>query len=121
MEVRKDQHGGSIIGLVIILAFLGYAVFVAIQYVPQYIESTTMDTVLQSIEDAHRKEPLTDIRSVQAAVDKQLYINGRTDMENHFSIVPIRGSYVVTVRYQRDLDLLFTKKQLEHGKSVTLD
>lgn len=121
MEVGKEQSGGSFIGLVIILALVGYAVYVALQYVPQYIESTTMDTVLHSIEDAHRKEPLTDIRTVQAAVDKQLYINGRADMKNHFSVVPSRGSYIVTVRYQRELNLLFTTRQLEHEKSVTLD
>jgi len=121
MEVRRNQRGGSFIGLVIFLALIGYAVYVGMQYVPQYIESTTMDTVLNSIEDAHRKEPLTDIRTVHDAIDKQLYINGRADMKNQFSVVPAGRNYIVTVRYQREVNLLFTRKVIEYEKSITLD
>ena len=121
MDVRKGDRGGSIIGLLVTLALIGYGVYVGFQYVPQYIESATVDTVLHGLLDTHRKEPMTDIRTVQAALDKQLYINDMGDMKNHLSIVPMNGNYIVTARYERDLDLLFTTKRLAHEKSVTLD
>ena len=121
MDVRKSNRGGSVIGLLITLALIGYGVYVGLQYVPQYIESATVDTVLQGLLDKHRKEPLTDIRTVQGVLDKQLYINDMGDRKHYFSIVPMNGNYIVTARYERDLNLLFTTKRLAHEKSVTLD
>ena len=116
-----NQRGGSAIGLVITLAILGYGVFVGIQYVPQYIESTTVDTILDSLRDIHRKEPFSDTGAIQGAIDNQLYINQMATMKGNFSIIPSRGSYIVTVRYTRELNLLYADKQVRHEKSVTLD
>lgn len=121
MEVQKGHHGGSIIGFIIGLALISYGVYVGLQYVPQYIESATVDTVLQSLAEKHRQEPMTDIRTVQSALDNQLYINEMGEMKNNFSVIPSRGSYIVTARYERELNLLFTRKKLAHEKSVTLD
>lgn len=118
---KENQRGGSAIGLVITLALLGYGIFVGIQYVPQYIESTTMDAILDSLADIHRTEPFSDTRAIHAAIDNQLYINQMGAMKNDFSIIPSRGSYIVTVRYERELNLLYAKKQIQHEKSVTLD
>jgi hypothetical protein len=116
-----NHHGGSAIGLVISLAILGYGIFVGIQYVPQYIESTTVDAILESLTDTHRKEPFSDTGAIHGAIDNQLYINQMGAMKKDFSIIPSRGSYIVTVRYERELNLLYAKKQIQHEKSVTLD
>jgi hypothetical protein len=121
MRRIQQQHGGSAIGLIILLVVLGYGVFVGIQYVPQYIESNTVDTILDNLADKHGKEPFTDSSAIQAAVDSQLYINQMGAMKGNFSIIPSRGSFIVTVRYERELNLLYAKKQIQHEKSVTLD
>jgi hypothetical protein len=121
MLSNGKQRGGSAIGLIIMLAVLGYGVFVGIQYVPQYIESNTVDTILDSLADKHRKEPFGDAGAIHAAIDNQLYINQMGDMKGNFSVIPSRGSYIVTVRYARELNLLYAIKQIQHEKSVTLD
>jgi hypothetical protein len=121
MRSMQTQRGGSAIGLIITLLVLGYGVFVGIQYVPQYIESNTVDTILDSLADQHRKEPFSDTRAINAAIDNQLYINQLGDMKSNFSIRPSRGSYIVTVSYERELNLVYAEKQVLHEKSVTLD
>ena len=115
------QRGGGAISLVVTLAVLAYGVFVGIQYVPQYIEASSVNSILESLADTHRKEPFSDTSAIHAAIDNQLYINEMGAMKGHFSIIPSRGSYIVTVRYERELNLLFAKKQVPHEKSVTLD
>lgn len=118
---NKKQHGGSAISLIITLAILAYGVFLGVQYVPQYIESTTVDTVLNSLADTHRKEPFSDAGDVHAALDNQLYVNQMGDMKGNFSVIPSRGSYIVTARYEREINLLYKRKQIQYEKSVTLE
>jgi len=120
MSNGQRQRGASGIGLIIILAIVAYGVYVGLQYVPQYIESATVGTVLDNVAAQHREEPFHDAGTVQAAIEKQLYINERNDLKDSFTVVPSRGAYLVTVRYERELDLLFKKKLMPYEKTLTL-
>jgi hypothetical protein len=121
MSMQNTQRGGSGIQLIIILALLGYGVFVGLQYIPLRIESGTVQAVLDNLVNSHRQEGFSDLRDLQAAVDKQLYINEREDLKNSFEVTSNRGRYVVTVRYDRELNLLYTKKTISTNESITLD
>jgi len=120
MSMHTRQQGGSGIGLIIFLAIAAYGVFVAIQYVPQYIESAAVKSILDNISDQNNHERMGDMSAVQRAIDKQLYINERDNLKNSFTITPIPGHYVITVRYERELDLLYAKKKIPYEKTVTL-
>jgi hypothetical protein len=121
MTREHQQRGASGIGMIIVLALLAYAVYVGLQYVPQYIESATVDTVLDNVAAQHREEPFTDLSAVRGAIDKQLYINERSDLEDSVNVVPSRGDYLITVRYERELDLLFTKQPMPYERTLTLE
>lgn len=121
MSIRHRQQGGSGIGLIIMLAIVGYGVFVGIQYVPQYIESASVNAILINIVDNHNREPLSDASAVQSAIDNQLYINQMDDLKSSFSVMPSRGDYIITVRYERELNLLYTNKKVLYGETVTLE
>lgn len=121
MKMQKTQHGASAIGFIIVLALLGYGVFVGLQYIPQRIESSIVQGVLDNLVEIHKKEPFSDVRAIQVAVDKQLFINEREDLASSFEVTRNRGDYVVTVRYDRELNLLFKKQPMPTDKSVTLD
>jgi len=120
MSMNTRQQGGSGIGLIIFLAIAAYGVFIAIQYVPQYIESASVKTILDNISDQNNHERMTDEMAVQSAIDKQLYINERSNLKDSFTITRTSGHYVITVRYQRELDLLYAKKPITYEKTVTL-
>ena len=53
MERMHSQRGMSGFGVVIILAVIGYAAFIALQYIPQAIENGSVDTILENLEDMH--------------------------------------------------------------------
>jgi len=121
MPNRQQQRGASGIGLVIMLAIAAYGVYVGLQYVPQYLESATVGAVLDNVAALHREEPFTDLGAVRDAIDKQLYINERNDLKDSVTVVPSRGGYLVTVRYERELDLLFTQKLMPYEKTLALN
>jgi len=121
MSIRHRQQGGSAIGLIIMLAIIGYAVFVGIQYVPQYIESASVNAILINIVDNHNREPLSDASAVQSAIDNQLYINQMDDLKSSFTVTPSRGHYIITVRYERELNLLYETRKMLYEETVTLE
>ena len=121
MKMQKTQHGASAIKFIIILALFGYGVFVGLQYIPQRIESGIAQAVLDNLVEIHRKEPFSDVRDIKTAIEKQLFINERDDLKSSFEVTRDRGDYVVTVRYDRELNLLFKKQPMPTDKSVTLN
>lgn len=121
MSAHTRQQGGSGIGLIIFLAILAYGIFVGIQFVPQYIESNTVRTILKDLVEKNKIEPLGTIGAVQGAIDNQLYVNQMSDLKDHFSVTQYRGDFVVKVSYERELNLLYETKTITFDKSVTLE
>lgn len=121
MSIQTRQQGASAIMLIIILAVLGYGVFVGIQYVPQYIESNTVKSILDTVVDKNRKEPLGDVNAVQGAIDRLLYINEISDLKDSFKVKQYRGKTTINVNYERELNLLYKTEVITYEKSVTLE
>lgn len=120
MSGQSRQHGGSAIGLILTLAILAYGVYVGIQYIPQYIESTTVSSVLNTVAGMHKKHRFANATAVEQAIDKQLNINDRDDLKHSFTVTPNGSSFAVTVSYERELNLLYGKKLIPYDKTIIL-
>lgn len=115
------QRGGSTFGLIMTLAILGYGAYLLIQYVPQHLEATTVQSILDQVVERNMEHHFTRADDVWAEIDKQLFINQMGDLKGSFSVTPgPGGGYAVTVRYERVLDLLFIRQQIPHNWSVNL-
>ena len=121
MAIHTRQQGNSAIGLIIFLAVIGYGIFVGIQYVPQYIESNTVRTILNALVEKNNEEPFGTMGALENAIDNQLYVNQMSDLKDSFKVTQYRGDYVVTVRYERELNLGYETKMLKYERSVTLE
>jgi len=121
MSMQTRQQGGSAIGLIIFLAILGYGVFVGLQWVPQWIESNTVTSILDSIVEKNSKQRLSDPSAVKRAIESQLSVNTMDDLMSSFKVKQYRGDIIITVRYERELNLLYEKKLMPFEKTVTLE
>ena len=117
---QRTQHGASAISLIIILAIIGTGVFIGLQYIPQYIEAGTVDSILSSIEKAHEKTPVTSVKNIKDMIDKQLNMNQMEDMRDSFKVTKDEEIYIITVSYERELNLIYEKKLVQYNKSLTL-
>ena len=116
----KRYAGGGVIMSMIILVLIAYGVFVLIQYVPIHIQSNTLDSVLSSIEESHRTEPLRSVVAVEKKIENLLNVNQMDDAKPLFSVRNYRGQLTIEVRYERNLNLLFQKHVLPFEKTLTL-
>jgi hypothetical protein len=118
---RQRQHGRSIISILILLAIIAYGVYVGMQYVPQFIESQSIGSILYSLEDTQRSEPVESIDEARDKVIRLLQMNNMDDMANKFLVTNELDGFTVTFNYDRQLDLLYEKKKMHYVKSVHLD
>ena len=115
------QKGASAIVTIVILAVLAYAAYVGIQYVPQAIESKSVDSVLSSVEDDQRTNPVRTEYDVKAKVARYLQINEMSDMTENVSVNNFGGKTTITITYDRELDLLFKTHPMRYEKSLVLN
>ncbi|MEE8338863.1 MAG: DUF4845 domain-containing protein [Xanthomonadales bacterium] len=118
--MQRKQKGGSAIGLIIMLAILGYGLYVGLQYVPQYIESGTMDAILNNVAAKHKTRNFRSVDEILAAISKQLDVNEMNDMRDKFFVIQQSGTYVVEVSYEWELNLGFKKQPMKYEKTLTL-
>ena len=117
----RTQHGASGIIVIMILAIIGAGVYVGLQYVPQYIESSTVDSILGNIEKAHQQTPVSSATAVQNMIDKQLDINQLDNLRNSFKVTHKGDAYIVKVSIERELNLIYAKKPMKYEKTLTLE
>jgi len=117
---QTTQRGASTIGIIIILAIIGVGAYIGLQYIPQFIECGTVDTILSNIEKANEEKPVKSINEVRNMINRQLDINQMDDLRDSFEVTQIDDTYIVTVNYERELDLIYEKKPMIYEKSVTL-
>ena len=103
------------------VALFGYGVFIAIQYIPQWIEKTTVESILDQLAARNETDPFTDQRDLEAAISGQLNVNQMNDMRDNFKVTGPRGKLMVTVDYERDLNLLYTIKTTHYHDELSLD
>lgn len=116
-----NQVGASAIGTVLLLVILAYGIFVGIQWVPQIIESSSVDSVLNSIESTHRSDPVRSAQAARTLIDNHLQINQMQDLKEVFTVREWANDYVIEVSYERQLNLLYETRTLHYEKSLTLD
>jgi Tfp pilus assembly protein FimT len=119
-NMQKKQGGGSVVSLIITLAVIGIIAYLAIQYIPQHLESSTVDSILNSIEQDHRTNRISSVNELMRSIDRQLNVNEMTDMKKNFDVTKSGGMYVVKVSYERELNLIYDTKQMKYEKSLTL-
>ncbi len=119
-RIQRKQKGGSVFSLIITLAIIGIAAYLAVQYVPQRIEFSTVDSILSKIEQDHRKTRIRSVNELQHSIANQLNVNEMNDLKDSFEIRQSGGIYVIRVSYERELNLIYAKKQMHYEKTITL-
>ena len=117
---QRTQSGASAITLIIILAIIGAGTYIGLQFIPQYIEAGTVDSILNSIEQSHEETPVSSANKIRSMVEKQLDINQMDDLRDSFKVTQDEEIYIVTVSYERELNLIYEKKLMKYEKSLTL-
>lgn len=119
-RLPTQQKGASAIVTIIVLAALAYAVYVGIQYVPQAIESKSVDSVLNSVETDQKTNPANNEYEVKAKVVKYLQINEMNDMAKNVSVNEFGGKTTITIAYDRELNLMFKTHPMHYEKTLVL-
>lgn len=117
---QKTQRGASSVILIIILAVLGAGVYIGLQYLPQYIEAGTVDSILGSVEKAYSKSPVNSVESIRGMINKQLNVNQMNDLKDSFKVTQDGEEYIVKVSYERELNLIYEKKPVKYEKTIIL-
>ncbi|HAJ91443.1 MAG TPA: hypothetical protein DCO71_02270 [Gammaproteobacteria bacterium] len=117
---QRTQRGASAFTLIIILAIIGTGTFIGLQYIPQYIEASTVDSILSSIETAHEEKPVSSANSLRSMLNKQLDVNQMDDLRDSFKVTQDDEIYIVEASYERELNLIYEKKLIKYEKTLIL-
>ena len=120
ISMQNAQQGLSAIGLIILLAIIGVGTYIGLQYIPQYIEAGTVDSILANLEKAQEETPFSSANDVRDAINKQLTMNQMDDLRDSFKIVQDGEAYIVKASYERELNLIYEKKTMPYEKTLTL-
>ena len=120
-KLPGQQKGASAITTIIILAVVGYGAYLAIQYVPQIIESKSIDSILDNIETSQRTDPITSKQAATEKVIKLLQVNEMNDLTDSFTVEGRDRKFTITFSYDRELNLGYKIKPIHYSKSVTLN
>lgn len=118
--LHKRQQGISAIGLIIFLAIIGAGAYIGLQYIPQYIECSTVDSILGNIEKTHKETPVSSVKDIRDRIDKQLDMNQMDDLRDNFTATQDGDIYIVKVSYERELNLIYEIKPMTYEKTLTL-
>ena len=121
MNIQSKQKGASAIVFIIVLAIFAYAVYVGLQYIPQRIESGSVDSILDSIAENHKITPVQNVSELLSAITRQLNVNQMDDMKDNFKVSKYRGTYIIKVSYERELNLGYEIKTIQYEKTRTLE
>ncbi|MGD8630281.1 MAG: DUF4845 domain-containing protein [Gammaproteobacteria bacterium] len=116
---QRTQRGASSV-ILIILVLLGAGVYIGLQYLPQYIEAGSVDSILDSVEKAYDKSAVNSVKSIQDMIDKQLNMNQMNDLKDNFKVTQDGDRYIIKVSYERELNLVYKKKPVTYEKIVIL-
>ena len=120
-KLPLQQRGASAIGTIIMLAILGYGVFIGFQYVPQAIESRSIDSILKTVDSANKSGSINSVQAAQEKVISLLQINEMNDMADAFTVKERDGRITVTFSYERELNLLYKIQPMPYEKIIILN
>ena len=116
-----QQKGASIFINIIMLAILGFAIYVGIQYVPQLLESKAIDSILQTIDNTRNTAPVDSAHAAEARVISLLQINEMNDMTDSYTVKERNGKITIVFSYDRELNLIFKKQPMHYEKRIILN
>jgi hypothetical protein len=119
-SMQKPQQGLSGIGVIILLAIIGAGTYIGLQYIPQYIEAGTVDSILSNLEKAQEETPFSSTNAVRDMINKQLTLNQMDDLRDSFKITQDGEAYIVEVSFMRDLNLIYKKQPMPYEQTLTL-
>jgi len=112
------QQGLGLLTVIILLVLAG-GIFFGIQYIPQYMEAGTVDSILESIEKEHKTSPTTK-KMVEGAIKKRLMVNDLRDLDKDFQVTEKDGKLIVTVHFERELNLIYKKMPVVFDRRLEL-
>ena len=116
----RKQQGASPVVLLIILAIIGIGVYIGMQYIPQKMERGSIDTIMSNIEKDHASTPYSSKKEIESQIGNKLNIEGMNDMYNVFTVTEEDDGFVVKAKYDRELNLIYTKKPVPYEKILIL-
>lgn len=119
-KLPAQQKGASAIVTIIILAVLGFAAYVGIQYVPQVIESKAIDSILKSVDSASKTDRIDSVEAAKTKVISLLQINEMNDMTDSFTVKQLNGGITIEFSYDRELNLIYKKQPMHYEKTLRL-
>ena len=119
-RLPSRQKGASAIVNIIILVVLGFVVYLGIQYVPQAVESKSIESILKTIENTQRTNPVTTAADARTKVINLLQINEMNDMTDNFTVEKSDGAIVISFSYDRELNLIYKKQPMKYRKKLRL-
>ena len=120
MNGFPGKQKGSVIFTMIMLAILVYGVYIGIQYVPIMLESSSVDAVFDNLKSNQKSNPIRTVKDAEAKVSNLLGINQLYSLQDSFDVRQYVDDVVVSVKYERELNLGFKKKVIEYERSITL-
>lgn len=118
--MQKRQQGASSFAIIIVLALIGAGIYIGLQYIPQLIESGTVDSILSDIKKKHVSKHVRGAGEIQEMIGRALNINQMEDMRKDFVVTESDAEYFINVDYARELNLLYTKKNIDYKKTLIL-
>jgi len=117
---QRTQRGASAISTIIILAIIGAVVYIGLQYIPQYMEAGTVDSILNSIEKAHEVTPFSSASDIRDMIDRELNMNQMDALGDSFEVTQDGDAYVIIVSFKRVLNLIYEKRPVKYQRTLTL-
>lgn len=117
----ERQKGASAIVSIIVLALVAYGGYVGIQYVPQFLESKSIDSILKTIDGAHKTEPVEGAQDAEATLVELLQINDMNNMSHSYKVRQSNDRITITFSYDRDLDLIYKVQPMHYEKKLILN
>ena len=115
------QKGASAIVTLILLVVLGFAAYVGIQYVPQAIESKSIDSILDTMQSTQSVNPVRTVQAAETKLVGLLQINEMNDMRDSFTVKERNGRITIVFSYDRELNLGFKKHPMHYEKTLILN
>ena len=116
-----QQKGASAFVNIIMLAIVCFGVYVAIQYVPQLIESKAIDSMLQTMDSTQKTTPVNSVQTAQDRLASLLQVNEMNDMTDSYTVKKRYGKITITFSYDRELNLIFKKRPMHYEKKLILN
>lgn len=120
-SLPKQQKGASAISTIIFLALLAFGVYVGIQYVPQFMESKTIDSILKTMDSSNKTAPVDSAKAAEAALVKLLQTNDMNVMSDSFKVKQSNNRITIEFNYDRELDLIYKTVPIHYQKMLILN